>query len=155
MGFQGPKASTLQGRSNGLSKRMPWMAILELVTRQGEEWRRKCYMTCRTVFGSWLRIYLTKGWDTTGRIFSWPANSGEVQPRRFNAEFSAPCAQWTSWAAGVNLPSQAVSFKKSFIRRCSGWAPFQLGEWPPTLGWESWSLKHIALSCTGYLYGLE
>jgi hypothetical protein len=52
------------------------------------------------------------------------ANSGGVQPRRFNAEFSAPCAQWSGWCEFAR-PSGVI--QKELHRKMLG-----LGQFPPT-----------------------
>lgn len=110
---------------------MAWMAIREVCWGPGEEWLRKCMKMLHDmshhiwILADHISDQGMAGWDTTGIHwvhFLLISKLLGVQPRRFNAEFSAPCAQWTTWEAGVNLPGQAVSFKKSFIGRCSGWA---------------------------------
>lgn len=71
-----------------------------------------------------------QGMGYQGCIFS------QQTPGGFNRDVLMPNSvrRAPSGAAGVNLPGQAVSFKKSFIGRCSGWASsLQLEELPPIL----------------------
>ena len=130
--------TSLPGRSNGLSE---W------------SWSLLGGMTAKMLTGQTILLDRFGGSSCRDTRCIFSANSGGFNPAMFQCWIQCavrPVTRWTTWA-GVNLPSQAVLFKKSFL--FLSWASsLSMENCHPSRTKDGWSLK---LYTPGYFYGLE